>query len=188
MPDSEGMGPWSLAIPLAGLVVLGLFVAAIAAAFGALPTNTTPSAKIAGKERHVRVSNGCSSAVQVGWIALDPLVPLDSAFAQRFFEDATYVSGSEWPQVEEFSTYPNQTPVIPPDDFAVLSMDSSESERHRILIIRTFLPRKDRPAGEIAEGSLSAFDLGSGMPDELRLEDTEGSCGLQPPFDRRYRI
>lgn len=185
MPEK---GLWPLTVPLAGLVVLGMFVVGIAVVLGAAPSTPVPTGNAAGRVHAMRVVNGCSLAAQLGWVALDPVVPLDPDAAGRFFEEAVYIGESEWPYLDEYSTYPNQTPVLAPGETADLEVDSASLRRHRLLLVRTFQPKSGRTPGTTAESRIDIFDLGDLVPQEASLVDGEDSCVPQAPLDRRYRL
>lgn len=178
---------WPLAIPLAGLLVLAVFVVGMVVALGVISSSPSPGQAKGRNEDVVVVVNDCSRAAQVGWVGVDPVVPFDSNQAGRFFEDAVYVGDSEWPYLDRYSTFANQTAVIVPGEKAELEMGSA-SPRRRLLLVATFSPKGERAPGSIAGRTVGVFDIGDSVPEHIGLADGENECIPQPPLDRRYRF
>lgn len=185
MPEK---GIWPLAVPFAGAVIAAAFLVAVVlvvATFSGAPQGGERGSR---RARTVPVRNGCSAAIQVGWVALDPRVPFDRDAAERFFSDALYVDDSQWPRIDEFSKYPNQSGIIQPGGKDTLVFDDAAAPRHRLLVVAAFEPKKERPSGTLAFRNIAVFDVGGDIPQEVSFEVRDGHCLPKQPLDRRYRF
>ncbi|MER3396393.1 MAG: hypothetical protein C4318_08295 [Acidimicrobiia bacterium] len=185
MPEK---GIWLLTVPLAGIAIAAAFVGAVVfvvATFAGAPQDRgakTPRA------RSVPVHNLCSAAIQVGWVSVDPRVPFDKDAASHFFPGAFYSEGSEWPRVDEYAKYTNQSGVLEPGRDDVLAFDEASYPKRRLLVLAVYDPKDGRGAGTPAFERVEVFDIGDMVPHEVVLEARDGDCLPRPPLDRRYQF
>jgi hypothetical protein len=160
----------------------------IVVALSAVPPTQGLSGNTSSNSHPIDVDNSCSRAAQVGWVAVDPLVPLSPDAAEHFFADAFYVADSEWPYVDEYSTYSYQSTVIEPGKTGRLDMGPPDMRRDRLLIVRSFSPKSGRSPGTVADGRVEVFELGEATPNRVGIVDGTDACVPLAPLDRRYRF
>ncbi len=176
-----------MAVPIVGVLVIALFAGGmllVISAFGRTPLSRSVPRSL----QAVEVVNRCSRAAAVGWVAFDPSVPLDPDQARRFFPPAFYVAGEEWPEMDPYGIYPNQTAVLSPGESASLEVARGGAPRQRLLLVGTFESRGTRNAGAEAPVSVEVFEAETDLPDSLVILDSRESCAPAPPLDRRYPI
>ncbi len=183
---SSSRTAWAVAVPIVGVLVIVLFAAVmlvVISAFGRTPLSRSGPRSV----KAVEVVNRCSRAAAVGWVAFDPSVPLDQEQARRFFPPASYVGDEEWPEMDPYGVYPNQTGVIAPGESASLEV-AREGASRRLILVGTFRSRGAQDAGAEAPVSVEVFEAETELPDSLVLLDSGESCAPAPPLDRRYPI
>jgi hypothetical protein len=192
----------ALGLPLIGLLVLTTFLVFAFIAFVSLGDGSDETSVRKKSRILVAVENRCSSAIQLGWFLSDTAVPFGRSEFQSFFEQAIYVDGELWPEVDPYALYSNQSPVLLPGQAMSLEIpsgglsrvDSGEPKRDNqraerepaplfYVVMRVFRPNDGTGGGKPAAFQQYAYLL-RGRPAKITVaskptdDSADSDCGV----------